>query len=142
MSLSFTTVSISHEILKRCISPSSPSSYRLPLVTSSLQALPSYSNDCISDLVKETDEMVLYEPYIFPQRGGESHQVGERGVNNLDDDIIAEGVVTDLAEVHHQSGEPTFAGPIPNVTVNVGREAVLECHVENLRQYKVMTLQE
>ena len=31
-----------------------------------------------------------------------------------------------------------FAGPIENVTVNVGREAVLECHVNNLRLYKVL----
>jgi len=33
--------------------------------------------------------------------------------------------------------DPMFAGPINNVTVNVGREAVLECHVNNLGQYKV-----
>ena len=33
--------------------------------------------------------------------------------------------------------DPMFAGPIKNVTVNVGREAVLECHVNNLRGYKV-----
>ena len=32
---------------------------------------------------------------------------------------------------------PVFAGPIQNVTVNLGREAVLECHVKNLKQYKV-----
>ena len=31
-----------------------------------------------------------------------------------------------------------FAGPINNVTVNVGREAVLECHVDSLGQYKVL----
>jgi hypothetical protein len=30
-----------------------------------------------------------------------------------------------------------FAGPILNVTVNLGREAILECHVKNLKQYKV-----
>ena len=33
--------------------------------------------------------------------------------------------------------EPRFAGPIENVTVNVGREAVLHCHVDNLKGYKV-----
>ena len=33
--------------------------------------------------------------------------------------------------------DPMFAGPINNVTVNVGREAVLECHVNSLGQYKV-----
>ena len=35
------------------------------------------------------------------------------------------------------ASDPMFAGPIKNVTVNVGREAVLECLVNNLRQYKV-----
>ena len=30
-------------------------------------------------------------------------------------------------------------GPIQNVTVNVGREAVLECPVNSLGQYKVKT---
>ena len=39
--------------------------------------------------------------------------------------------------VVRDSSEPMFAGPIENVTVNVGREAVMECHVNNLRQYKV-----
>ena len=33
--------------------------------------------------------------------------------------------------------DPMFAGPIKNVTVNVGREAVLECQVNSLGQYKV-----
>ena len=32
--------------------------------------------------------------------------------------------------------DPMFAGPINNVTVNVGREAVLECPVNSLGQYK------
>ena len=35
---------------------------------------------------------------------------------------------------------PVFSGPIHNVTVNVGREAVLECRVNNLKQYKVFKL--
>jgi len=35
------------------------------------------------------------------------------------------------------SSEPMFGGPIENVTVNVGREAVMECKVNNLRSYKV-----
>ena len=30
-----------------------------------------------------------------------------------------------------------FAGPIENITVNVGREAVLECPVNHLGKYKV-----
>ena len=36
---------------------------------------------------------------------------------------------------HHR---PTFAGPIQNVTVNVGREATLECLVNHLDKYKVI----
>lgn len=32
---------------------------------------------------------------------------------------------------------PHFAGKIENVTVNVGREAVLECPVNHLGRYKV-----
>ena len=36
---------------------------------------------------------------------------------------------------HHR---PTFAGPIENVTVNVGREATLECLVNHLDKYKVI----
>jgi hypothetical protein len=38
---------------------------------------------------------------------------------------------------HVPERTPTFAGPIHNVTVNVGREAVLECPVNHLGQYKV-----
>ena len=37
-------------------------------------------------------------------------------------------------KMHHR---PTFAGPIENVTVNVGREATLECLVNHLDKYKV-----
>lgn len=32
---------------------------------------------------------------------------------------------------------PRFAEPIPNVTVTVGRDALLACVVDNLRNYKV-----
>ena len=34
-------------------------------------------------------------------------------------------------------GRPTFAGRIQNVTVNVGKEAVLACPVNNIGKYKV-----
>ena len=34
-------------------------------------------------------------------------------------------------------GRPTFSGRIKNVTVNVGKEAVLQCPVDNLGKYKV-----
>lgn len=32
---------------------------------------------------------------------------------------------------------PKFAEPIPNVTVTVGRDALLACVVDNLQNYKV-----
>ncbi|XP_076305078.1 lachesin-like [Tachypleus tridentatus] len=32
---------------------------------------------------------------------------------------------------------PDFAGPVPNISIAIGRDAVLECHVENLGIYKV-----
>ena len=32
---------------------------------------------------------------------------------------------------------PKFAEPIPNVTVTVGRDALLACVVDNLGNYKV-----
>lgn len=35
---------------------------------------------------------------------------------------------------------PRFAEGIPNVTVTVGRDALLACVVENLRGYKVSQL--
>ena len=36
-----------------------------------------------------------------------------------------------------QFTEPSFAGPIENVTVPIGREATLSCIVQNLGAYKV-----
>lgn len=33
---------------------------------------------------------------------------------------------------------PVFGGPIHNVTIPMGRDAVLACVVENLQTYKVM----
>ena len=38
-------------------------------------------------------------------------------------------------KTHHR---PEFGGPIENVTVNVGREATLECLVNHLDKYKVI----
>jgi hypothetical protein len=35
------------------------------------------------------------------------------------------------------NSEPTFTQPIQNVSVAMGREAVLSCYVENLQHYKV-----
>ena len=91
----------------------------------------------VVDYLRETEDILSYEPFLGVadpptdhtitgrQSGGGSHQyhapdVGGAGVGGA-------GSGTD----------PMFAGPINNVTVNVGREAVLECHVNNLRGYKV-----
>ncbi|XP_059081842.1 lachesin-like [Tigriopus californicus] len=37
----------------------------------------------------------------------------------------------------YSPSRPEFAGRIKNITVNVGREAILECHVNHLGRYKV-----
>jgi hypothetical protein len=41
-----------------------------------------------------------------------------------------------LGEFNHEAF-PRFAEPIPNVTVTVGRDALLACVVDNLRAFKV-----
>lgn len=33
---------------------------------------------------------------------------------------------------------PRFAEPIPNITVTIGRDALLGCVVDNLKNYKVI----
>uniref|UniRef100_A0A2H1V2C1 SFRICE_036519 n=1 Tax=Spodoptera frugiperda TaxID=7108 RepID=A0A2H1V2C1_SPOFR len=40
-------------------------------------------------------------------------------------------------EVPDESMYPRFAEPIPNVTVTVGRDALLACVVDNLRGFKL-----
>ena len=45
-----------------------------------------------------------------------------------------------IYNTHSQELIPSFAGPIAKVTVNVGREAILECPVNFLGQYKVSLL--
>ncbi|GLV45453.1 Dpr-interacting protein kappa [Carabus blaptoides fortunei] len=42
-----------------------------------------------------------------------------------------------LGDFNHESAFPRFAEPIPNVTVTIGRDALLACVVENLRGFKV-----
>ncbi|XP_073993585.1 lachesin-like isoform X2 [Rhodnius prolixus] len=42
-----------------------------------------------------------------------------------------------VEEFNNESLLPRFAEPIPNVTVTVGRDALLACVVENLRAFKV-----
>lgn len=36
-----------------------------------------------------------------------------------------------------ESNFPRFAEPIPNITVTIGRDALLACVVDNLKTYKV-----
>lgn len=36
-----------------------------------------------------------------------------------------------------EAGMPRFAEPIPNITVTLGRDALLGCVVDNLKNYKV-----
>ncbi|KAK9722141.1 Immunoglobulin I-set domain [Popillia japonica] len=42
-----------------------------------------------------------------------------------------------LGDFNHDTSLPRFAEPIPNVTVTVGRDALLACVVDNLRGFKV-----
>ena len=85
----------------------------------------------IPDYLRETEDILSYEPFL-----GVAGPPGEEGVSGP-----APGPAQYHAPPPEQAGEaaatePMFSGPIPNVTVNVGREAVLECRVDNLRGYK------
>lgn len=42
-----------------------------------------------------------------------------------------------LIEHFSEANFPRFAEPIPNITVTVGRDALLACVVDNLKAYKV-----
>ncbi|VVC29390.1 Hypothetical protein CINCED_3A006511 [Cinara cedri] len=42
-----------------------------------------------------------------------------------------------INQFNHELSMPKFAEPIPNVTVSVGRDALLACVVDNLRGFKV-----
>ncbi|KAB0800719.1 hypothetical protein PPYR_06458 [Photinus pyralis] len=42
-----------------------------------------------------------------------------------------------MGDFNHEMSYPRFAEPIPNVTVTVGRDALLTCVVDNLRGFKV-----
>lgn len=56
-----------------------------------------------------------------------------RRVRNLE----SNGIPTSIEEFNNEGLFPRFAEPIPNVTVSVGRDALLACVVDNLRGYKV-----
>ncbi|XP_019867355.1 neurotrimin isoform X2 [Aethina tumida] len=56
-----------------------------------------------------------------------------RHVRNLE----SNGMSVLGGDFNHDSAFPRFAEPIPNVTVTVGRDALLACVVDNLRGFKV-----
>ncbi|XP_050428985.1 lachesin-like isoform X2 [Adelges cooleyi] len=49
----------------------------------------------------------------------------------------ADQIANSVSQGDHEHSMPRFAEPIPNVTVSVGRDALLACVVDNLRGYKV-----
>ncbi|XP_065212014.1 limbic system-associated membrane protein-like isoform X2 [Planococcus citri] len=55
-----------------------------------------------------------------------------RRVRNIDSNLVSNVI----EEFNNEAMMPRFAEPIPNVTVTVGRDALLACVVENLRGYK------
>lgn len=56
-----------------------------------------------------------------------------RHVRNID----SNGISVLGGDFNHDLAFPRFAEPIPNVTVTVGRDALLACVVDNLRGFKV-----
>ena len=89
----------------------------------------------ISDYLRETDDMLSYEPFLGVADPPSDHSGSGGGrIPPSPGPMSPPG----NGGMGHPTGtDPMFAGPIHNVTVNVGREAVLECHVNNLRAYKV-----
>ncbi|XP_044741845.1 lachesin-like [Chrysoperla carnea] len=61
------------------------------------------------------------------------HLLNGRKVRNLESNRIS----TALEEYNRELTFPRFAENIPNVTVTIGRDALLACVVENLRGFKV-----
>ncbi|XP_069688999.1 lachesin-like isoform X3 [Periplaneta americana] len=59
--------------------------------------------------------------------------VSGRRIRNLE----TNGISTAIEEFTNEALLPRFAEPIPNVTVTIGRDALLACVVDNLRGYKV-----
>ena len=97
----------------------------------------------VSDYLRETEDILSYEPFLGvadpPGPGAAEHSVaGGRMQPGPAPSNYHAPASPDMAGGGGAGGtDPMFAGPINNVTVNVGREAVLECHVNNLRGYKV-----
>lgn len=58
-----------------------------------------------------------------------------KGCSKLISKLFAGSVRNDIS--FEQVPEPNFTRPIENITVHVGKEAVLSCHVQNLGNYKV-----
>ena len=96
------------------------------------------THHCISDYLRETDDILSYEPFLGVADPPSDHSLSGAGHGGRTPP--SPGPAPGNGVNGHTSGtDPMFAGPIQNVTVNVGREAVLECHVNNLRAYKVTT---
>ena len=96
----------------------------------------------VSDYLRETEDILSYEPFLGvadpPGPGAADHSVtGGRMQPGPAPSNYHAPAPSDLGGAGAGGTDPMFAGPINNVTVNVGREAVLECHVNNLRGYKV-----
>ncbi|XP_056638909.1 neurotrimin-like isoform X2 [Diorhabda carinulata] len=68
---------------------------------------------------------------LVSTRGYNHHSYG-RHVRNIDSMGISV-----LGEFNQDLAFPRFSEPIPNVTVTVGRDALLACVVDNLRGFKV-----
>ena len=51
-----------------------------------------------------------------------------------------EVTVVYFSHIFSETHQPHFPSIVENVTVSYGRKAVLKCEVENLRNYKVMSL--
>uniref|UniRef100_A0A8W7P9J6 Uncharacterized protein n=1 Tax=Anopheles coluzzii TaxID=1518534 RepID=A0A8W7P9J6_ANOCL len=43
------------------------------------------------------------------------------------------------SDFNTEASFPRFAEPIPNITVTIGRDALLACVVDNLKGYKLST---
>ncbi|XP_050499095.1 neurotrimin-like isoform X2 [Diabrotica virgifera virgifera] len=64
---------------------------------------------------------------------GYHHRGDGRHVRNID----SNGISVLGGDFNHDLAFPRFSEPIPNVTVTVGRDALLACVVDNLRGFKV-----
>ena len=82
----------------------------------------------------------FYYYCIIPSKSGEETKNVELNVNSycvLHSRLSDNGISVFGGGSSSSMGRPTFAGRIQNVTVNVGKEAVLACPVNDIGKYKV-----